>query len=264
VVLVIKGLLRAGAYSILTGVLTVGVVISPIVAAESDPGWQTGGDSRACSAPRAFDKVSPQGPGIGREVLVIGDSVTRDSRAMLTRSLKSSGWNPTIRCFGGKRIDWGMAQLRDQRDWNGIPETVVIALGTNDMRWIDRAITQSRITKILDQLGPKRSVLWVNLYGGEGDRFSKSKQAWFNKTLSEIASKRPNVSVLPWARQAKSARIPMSGPLHYAHKGLVLRTQLTVDFLNEAFGEVLPPNSNTPTGLSCITCANPLDSYPKM
>jgi lysophospholipase L1-like esterase len=177
-----------------------------------------------------------RGPGQGKKVLVIGDSVTRDSRSMLTKALKSAGWNPVIRCFGGKRINWGISQLRDQRVWEGIPNTVVIALGTNDMRWVDRSTTKARINKILNRIGPTRNVLWVNLYGRNGDRFSKSKQKWFNKTIEKIASNRPNVHVLPWDKYAETAKIPMSSPLHYARKGLVLRTKLTVGYLNTAFG----------------------------
>lgn len=213
---------------------------SPVVAGQSDPSWRTGGDVRACSAPLSFKVKDPRGPGQGKKVLVIGDSVTRDSRTMLTKALKSSGWNPVIRCFGGKRIDWGFAQIRDQRAWEGVPKTVILALGTNDMRWNDRSSTRARINKILDQLGPTRNVLWVNLYGENGDRFSKSKQSWFNSTIKKIASQRSNVHVLPWAAQAHEARIPMSGPLHYAHKGLVLRTKLTVSYLNTVFGDPPP------------------------
>ena len=236
-----KGIsLRAAVVAILVATVGLSSVSTPVLAAQSDPSWRTGGDARACGAPLSFDVTNSRWPGQGEKVLVIGDSVTRDSRTMLTKALKSSGWNPVIRCFGGKRIDWGMSQIRDQRDWKGVPQTVVIALGTNDMRWIDKRTTKARIDKILEQLGPTRNVLWVNLYGGNGDRFSKSKQVWFNKTLKKIASKRPNVLILPWAAHAQAAKIPMSGPLHYAHKGLVLRTKLTVGYLNTAFGE-LPP-----------------------
>lgn len=231
---------RVALVAIIVTTVGLGSAGTSVQAAQADPSWRTGGDVRACSAPLSFDVTNPRGPGQGEKVLVIGDSVTRDSRTMLTKALKSSGWNPVIRCFGGKRIDWAMSQLRDQRDWEGIPRTVVIALGTNDMRWIDISTTRARIDKILDQLGPTRNVLWVNLYGGNGDRFSKSKQAWFNTTIKRIASNRPNVHVLPWATHAMAAKIPMSGPLHYAHKGLVLRTKLTVGYLNTTFG-VLPP-----------------------
>lgn len=232
--------LRLALTAITWASVSLGFVGAPALAAQPDPRWRTEGDVRACRAPLSYGPVDTRGPGQGQKVLVIGDSVTRDSRPMLTKALKSAGWNPVIRCFGGKRIDWGMSQLRDQRDWEGIPKTVIIALGTNDMRWIDRSITKARINKILNQIGPKRNVLWVNLYGRNGDRFSKSKQIWFNKTIEKIASNRPNVRVLPWDRYAEAAKFPMSGPLHYSQKGLVLRTKLTVEYLNTFFGENSP------------------------
>lgn len=137
-------------------------------ALERDPSWRTGGDARACSAPTWSDKDPRTGPGAGRRVLIVGDSNTRSTREMLTKSLRANGWNPTIRCFGGKRLDWGMAQIKDQRQWKALPDTIVIALGTNDMRWIDKSITQQRIKQMLELIGPQRNVVWINTYGLNG------------------------------------------------------------------------------------------------
>ena len=109
------GARRAVVAIVLGSFLAIGSVSAPVGAAESDPKWRTGGDSRACSAPISFDTVGPSGPGVGRRVVVIGDSMTRNSRTILRKSLRKSGWNPTIRCFGGKRLDWGMSQIRDHR-----------------------------------------------------------------------------------------------------------------------------------------------------
>jgi len=172
---------------------------------------------------------------------------------MLTKSLKRSGWNPVIRCFGGKRIDWGIQQIRAQRAWVGLPEIVIVALGTNDMRWIDTATTKTRIEKILDQLGPKRSVLWVNLYGGNGDRFSKSKQAWFNKTLAKIASKRGNVSVLAWAGKAKEAKIPCLAPFTMRIEDSLHVQNSPWTHLIAFMGRFHQQCSNTPVRIGCIT-----------
>ena len=231
------GARRAVVAIVLGSFLSIGSVSAPVGAAESDPKWRTGGDSRACSAPISFDTVGPSGPGVGRRVVVIGDSMTRNSRTILRKSLRKSGWNPTIRCFGGKRLDWGMSQIRDQRKWKGLPKTVVMALGVNDMRWMEKSTTKARIVKILDQLGSKRSVVWINLYGDNGDRFSKSKQSWFNRTLDKAAAGRPNVHVLPWASHAKAANIRTTDAIHYDYKGRVLRTKLTVSYLNQLFGK---------------------------
>lgn len=203
---------------------------------ERDPLWRTGGDPRACSAPLWPNLVNVNGPGDGKRVLVIGDSLTRNSDYMLRHSLRKSGWLPTIRCFGGKRLDWANSQVRAQRAWRGIPKTVIIAMGTNDMRWIDRRRTAQRIDELMNRLGPDRDVVWINTFGGNGDRFSKSKQRWFNRTLNLKAAKRPNVVVMQWDRIAESGEVQLSGHIHYTKAGYRLRTQETVKLLNAKFG----------------------------
>lgn len=249
----------------------------PAQANDRDPRWRTGGDSRACSAPSWPEPISSQGPGNGERVLVVGDSLTRESRDMLRNSLRASGWNPTIRCFGGKRLDWGMSQLRDQKRWKGLPSTVVIALGTNDMRWIARNVTKQRIIELLDMIGQKRNVLWINTYGGNGDRFSKEKQRWFNTTLDRLAAKRANVRVLQWGKIASKSQVRLSSAIHYTYPGYRLRTEQTVLALNSNFGTPMV-SASTPlqepvaifdatrrdliAECSCIHLVHPLDSHP--
>ncbi len=76
-----------------------------------DPQWSTGGDARACSGPIWPNSLNTTpGPGQGRRVLVIGDSLTRNGRKPLKRALREDGWTPTVRCFGGKRLDWAIAR----------------------------------------------------------------------------------------------------------------------------------------------------------
>lgn len=212
-----------------------------VVASDSrDPSWRTGGDARACSAPRWPSEIPASGPGAGRRVVVIGDSLTRESGSMLERSLRGSGWNPTIRCFGGKRLDWALEQVRDQRAWRGLPDQVIIAMGTNDMRWIDRSVTKSRINRVLKALGSQRDVLWVNLYGGNGDRFSKEKQRWFNRTLSTFVTKYPNLTILEWDSIAERKGVTLADALHYTKRGYELRTRETVALLNAVAGAGTP------------------------
>ena len=203
-----------------------------VQAAERDPSWRAEGDQRACSAPRWSADLAPVGPGAGRRVVVIGDSLTRESQGSLHKLLRKSGWNPTIRCFGGKRLDWALDQIRDQKSWRGMPDHVVIAMGTNDMRWIDRSVTEARIRAVIKALGPNRKVIWINTFGGNGDRFSKEKQRWFNTTLERIVSKRANVSVLPWDSIATRADVDLVDPLHYSRSGYLLRSRETVALLN--------------------------------
>ncbi len=209
----------------------------PAHGATTDPTWRTGGDPRACSAPVWGPEIAATGPGNGRRVLIIGDSLTRESRDSLTKLLRKSGWNPTVRCFGGKRLDWAISQVKAQRKWRGLPQTVIVGMGTNDVRWISNRVTKDRINTLLDALGPNRDILWVNAYGRNGDRFTKDKQNWLNKALDTSAKNRSNVAVMPWDRIARRAGVGFSSPIHYNRAGFRFRAEQIVADLNTRYGE---------------------------
>ena len=59
------------------------------------------GRRRACRADWPDSLNTTPGPGQGRRVLVIGDSLTRNGRKPLKRALREDGWTPTVRCFEG-------------------------------------------------------------------------------------------------------------------------------------------------------------------
>jgi hypothetical protein len=109
-------------------------------------------------------------------------------------------------------------------------------MGTNDVRWISSSVTKDRINTLLNLLGPDRDVLWINSYGRNGDRFSKDKQNWLNRTLAAAAKQRPNVSVMPWDRIAEQAGIGFSSPIHYNQAGFRFRAEQIVADLNSRFG----------------------------
>ena len=83
-----------------------------------------------------------------RRVLVIGDSLVREAKGVIVCGLRSSGWTPTIRCFGGKRLDWALGQIDRACAQGQLPEVVVIVMGTNDMRWIDPSTTRARMGRV--------------------------------------------------------------------------------------------------------------------
>jgi len=185
-----------------------------------DPQWTTEGDARACSGPiwPASLNTTP-GPGQGRRVLVIGDSLTRNGRAPLKRQLRADGWTPTVRCFGGKRLDWAIAQAKRAKQLGQLPDTVVIAIGANDMRWIDRRTTQARMKELMRVLGKKRTVLWVDTYASGGDRFTRSKEKWFNRQVKSLAQQRENLHHVVWGNWARANDVPFADALHYTTSG---------------------------------------------
>lgn len=185
-----------------------------------DPQWSTGGDARACSGPiwpASLNTTS--GPGQGRRVLVIGDSLTRNGRKPLKRALRADGWTPTVRCFGGKRLDWAIAQAKRAKALDQLPATVVVAIGTNDMRWIDRGTTASRMKELMRVLGPKRTVMWVDTYASGGDRFTRGKQRWFNRQVTQLAADRSNLHHIRWGSWARDQKVPFADALHYTTRG---------------------------------------------
>lgn len=215
--------MRRGLVLAWVGVLIIGLIAVPARADEGprkDPKWTTGGDPRACSAPiwPARANTTP-GPGQGRRIVVIGDSLTRNGREPLTRQLRQDGWTPTIRCFGGKRLDWAIAQAQRAKELGQLPQTVVIAIGTNDMRWIDRATTKARMRTLLDVLGDGRTVFWVDTYGSGGDRFNRDKERWFNRQVRELAAERSNVHRIDWGDFARANKVPFADALHYTSAG---------------------------------------------
>ncbi len=214
---------------------------APAVAAERDPAWPKYTGWQGCSAPVWSSTRATGEPGRGARVLVIGDSHIRNSASEVKFQLKKSGWTPTVRCWGGKRLDWGRAQVARAKKLNQLPENVVIALGTNDMRWIDRRVTRSRMAALVDQIGPKRNIFWVETYAGNADRFSKSKQKWFNDEVRKLARKHPNVRVVPWGSEARSSGVRFVDGLHYRAVDYRLMAKFIADELNSVLPAADPP-----------------------
>ena len=185
-----------------------------------DPAWSTNGDPRACSTPiwPRQENTRP-GPGNGRRVLVIGDSLTRNGRDPLIRKLRAQGWTPTVRCFGGKRLDWAIAQVERAKKIDQLPSVVVIAVGTNDMRWIDRGRTKERMQRLIEELGSKRTVFWVDTYASGGDRFTRGKQRWFNRQVEQLDAANANVHRIDWGEYARANKVRFADALHYTGKG---------------------------------------------
>jgi hypothetical protein len=183
------------------------VTASSAIAAERDPAWPKYIGWRGCSAPVWSSTLATGEPGNGTRVLVLGDSNMRRAAPIVKAQLKKLGWTPTIRCWGGKRLDWGREQIARAKKLNQLPDNVVIALGTNDMRWIDRRVTRARMSAIVDQIGPKRNIYWVDTYAQNAERFTKAKQKWFNEEVRELARRNPNVHVVPFGSDAKASGV---------------------------------------------------------
>ncbi|MFN8171129.1 MAG: GDSL-type esterase/lipase family protein [Candidatus Nanopelagicales bacterium] len=190
-----------------------------------DRAWPAHPPWDACPRPVWPGTPASGEPGDGRRVLFVGDSLTRESRVLTARALRAHGWTPTFRCWGSRRLDWGIAQVARARQLDQLPGVVVIALGTNDISWVDEATTARRVDALLDRLGPRRQVLWVDLHLTRS-AWLDARAARFNAMLRDQARHRPNLTIVGWHRVAAAHRIRGWDGIHYGPSGYRLRAKV--------------------------------------
>lgn len=110
---------------------------TPVPGAVSQDGdwadYPWGSDGLECPPPAASPASgsSPDDPGV---VVVLGDSLVRDSRDAIASSLAGYGMSAQFVCWGGKNLEWGLAQIETMRSLSLLPTCLVINLGTNDLK----------------------------------------------------------------------------------------------------------------------------------
>lgn len=211
-------------------------------AALVDPAWPAN-DGSGCPAPRWPRTLSSGAPAGGARVLVIGDSRTRESRKPLVAALVAGGWTPTVRCWGWKDIDWGIAQVRRARHLHQLPRWVVVALGINDMKEVGTAGLNSRIDRLLATIGPGHHILWLEEYSNRSPRtFSSShmdyapKVASFNRHLRARAGASTGLTVIPWVRVVEARHLHLFDGIHYDRAGYKARAKAVADALDARIG----------------------------
>lgn len=213
------------------------LIVGLAPAAHADPRWPRWIGFKGCPAPQWPAQPALGGAADGARVLIVGDSLTRESRQATIRKLRRDGWRPTVRCWGGKRLDWGIAQIKRAKRLDQLPDTVVMALGTNDMRLIPRSITAERVRTVLDLLGPNRRVSWVTLHFEGPASPGRDKERWFNALLRQEAATRPNMTLIDWAGWARERSIRPRDGLHYRRNGNRERSEA----IRQALRAGLPP-----------------------
>lgn len=211
-----------------------------------DKSWPKNPPWDACPAPVWPGTPSEGSPGEGRRVLILGDSLTRESQEAMTGYLQEDGWTPTFRCWGSKRLDWGLDQIKRAKELKQLPEHVIVALGTNDISWVDPATTERRVNTLLDRLGPERQVLWVDLDIAYSP-FSIARADWFNGMIREVAKDRPNLKVIPWERTARQEKAARFDGIHYGSSGYRLRARTLTDELSKRARKVDASDAPSPS-----------------
>ena len=113
--------------------------------------------------------VTPTDQSATRRVYILGDSLTYKARAFMEAALWAKGWvsNPATDSRIGRGVAEGLRILAQQQD---LPETVLIALGTND--WLATpGQAAAWVAQARSIIGPQRELIWVNVQM-DGERFT--------------------------------------------------------------------------------------------
>jgi GDSL-like Lipase/Acylhydrolase family len=150
--------------------------------------------------------VAPTGPstarsgrhGVGKRLLVVGDSLAVGTKPYLPRYLH--GWRIWSSVSISKHAPQGAAELA--RRGHSLPPVVVASLGTND----DPRATgsfEAAVRKSLRAAGKRRCVVWPNIVR---PAVAGATYAGYNRVLDRIAKRNDHLRVVDWAAIAAHNR----------------------------------------------------------
>jgi lysophospholipase L1-like esterase len=153
------------------------------------------------------------------QVLVVGDSLAVGLRPYLADQLGTDvAWDAK----SGRTTPQGLLALRAALKVVE-PTTVVVSLGTNDGS--DPTRFQDRIDRVLAAIGPKRCVVWTNIYRPA----RKGPYAGLNTTLLGEAARVRRLHLVDWLSAVKGRDVTLPDGLHPNTEGFEYRSKLIAD-----------------------------------
>jgi lysophospholipase L1-like esterase len=183
------------------------VIVDSIATARPSHQWAT----------KAVPRPLPAGE---TQVFVVGDSLTIGARPWLARDLRRlDGRLVGVNARVSRHVDEGLTVLRKMGD--SLPETVMVALGTNDLqastRQVDRWLRTAR------QLVGDRRLIWVNLRANATHSKLLARYHVINDAL-DAAAPRYGVEVADWDTWAGARHVRTLGDgIHYSTAAYRLR-----------------------------------------
>lgn len=197
-------------------------------------------DGLACPAPAYSPGVErdPAGPGV---VVVVGDSLIRESRAALTDSLGGVGFDVVFVCWGGKNLQWGLEQIAAMRALDVMPACLVVNLGTNDLKGttaqgladaVPMVAVSERLTGLLAEIADVPDVFIVDL---------AADLSLAPDTMAEVGDA-PNVwqaavsqtgvgAAIPWSEVAAQGGFIGSDGIHDSVEGQYARASVITEYV---------------------------------
>ena len=136
--------------------------------AEAPEGQVSPSESLSPTPAQPIAVPGPNAPTPTKQAYVLGDSLTYKAKAFMDQAMSVQGWvtNPATDSRIGRSVEEGLSILADQPD---LPETVLVALGTNN--WTASASEAAAwVRKARSLIGPDRRLIWVNVQL-DGERY---------------------------------------------------------------------------------------------
>lgn len=197
-------------------------------------------DGLACPAP-AFSpgiETDPAAPGV---VVVVGDSIIRESRNAITASLAAAGFDVVFVCWGGKNLLWGLDQVAALRSLDLMPACLVVNLGTNDLKGttaqgladaVPMATVSKRLTDLLASVADVPDVFVVDLAADLSRAPGTMGEVGDAPTVWQTAVSQTGVgAAIPWSDAAARGGLLDSDGIHDSVEGQYARASLITDYV---------------------------------
>jgi lysophospholipase L1-like esterase len=161
----------------------------------------------------AIDLTPSAGRGGGREVVIIGDSITVASAPRILEGAGEIDADVTVLAEVGRRINVGGdpaagSDVVAEALAAGDPDVVVVALGTNDIgKFGSIEEYASEIDELVDELPDDLPLVWINTYLSR----TPDDSAAFNAALIETLRERGNATIGRWSSIAQQGGMLRDG-----------------------------------------------------
>ncbi len=180
---------------------------------------------------------SPSGGDGGRDVVVIGDSITVAATPQIMAAAEEIDADVTVLAEVGRRITFGLeppsgTDVLAEVLADGDPDLVVVALGTNDLGkygTIEEYATE--VDELVELLPDDQPLVWINTYLAR----SPDDSATFNAAVLETLGERGTATIGRWSSIAQRDGMLRDG-IHPSEDGTQEFADLVVDEIENWLG----------------------------
>ncbi|WP_344149699.1 GDSL-type esterase/lipase family protein [Kribbella yunnanensis] len=145
----------------------------------------------------------------GDGVFMFGDSIAvQDGPALEQLVAAQTGTPVAVHDWSGQPASAAVDALADWSRKYGLPDRIVMAVGTNDI--FAPAAFATEVEQAMKIAGPKRTVYWVNVHANRVGLSAavasadRANSAVINAALNRAAARHPNLHVVRWAEFLKA------------------------------------------------------------